>query len=338
MALLAGLGGLISGIGGIASGVGGIAAAGSGDGFRSRDAIDAGFFRGTRESQLIPGLLAAETALALGASPEAIAEDFIFREAFANSSAGIARAAEQALASARAKLQAGDTVGAQRSLDTANRMLQARKPGTSRSTAAAGQFSIRDGSIVAQVDDPQINGILDQARAQSAEIQEARSGALRQFVTGAGNLGAREDEANDFLSVALQDSFDRIRASEEERANRLGTAPRTQDLNRAFLTQQQQINSGGALERALALLGGEQQVLSTALTPPLLAQQLASSQGTQQNQTGVLSAGVQAADAQARASQARASGLAGALGGLGGVLTSPALGKLLGGGSDSGGS
>jgi hypothetical protein len=119
-------------------------------------------------------------------------------------------------------------------------------------------------------------------------------------------------------------------------ANKLGVSPGAQlgDLQRALEVERTKVASGGALERALSLAGGQQAILQKGLVPANAQTTLSYAGQASQDQLGSQALAQQLSIADAEAKAARAAGISNLgsslIGAAGSALSSQALSKALG--------
>lgn len=289
----------------------------------------------------ILGQLSVETLYELGVPYEGLEDELLQRKIseFGRKS-GFARSTMEKINRLRRLVSYPETMGS--SKDDVDQLLRQ----INRQTRIAGVLVESDGkSVTLNFSGPE-RQMLEQIKAKEAQANVIKQNRLKAQDQLNKILGDFSDDANgqlpgetsaaNYLNTFLDEQFrtesDKILAQ----ANKLGISPGGQlgDLQRALETERTKIASGGALERALALAGGQQAILQKGLVPANAQTVLSYAGQASESQLGSQALAQQLSIADAEAKAARAAGISNLgsslIGAGGSVLSSRSLAEALG--------
>lgn len=289
----------------------------------------------------ILGQLSVETLYELGVPYEGLEDELLQRKiSEVGRKSGFARSTMEKIQRLRRLVQFPQTSGT--SKDDVEQLLRQ----INKTTRIAGVLVESDGkSVQLNFSGPE-RQMLEQIKAKEAQAniikqnrlkaQDQLNKILGDFSEDANGQLPGESAASKYLNTFLDEQFrtesDKITAQ----ANKLGVSPGAQlgDLQRALEVERTKVASGGALERALSLAGGQQAILQKGLVPANAQTTLSYAGQASQDQLGSQALAQQLSIADAEAKAARAAGISNLgsslIGAAGSALSSQALSKALG--------
>jgi hypothetical protein len=289
----------------------------------------------------ILGQLSVETLYELGVPYEGLEDELLQRKiSEVGRKSGFARSTMEKIQRLRRLVQFPQTSGT--SKDDVEQLLRQ----INKTTRIAGVLVESDGkSVQLNFSGPE-RQMLEQIKAKEAQAniikqnrlkaQDQLNKILGDFSEDASGQLPGESAASKYLNTFLDEQFrtesDKITAQ----ANKLGVSPGAQlgDLQRALEVERTKVASGGALERALSLAGGQQAILQKGLVPANAQTTLSYAGQASQDQLGSQALAQQLSIADAEAKAARAAGVSNLgsslIGAAGSALSSQALSKALG--------
>lgn len=289
----------------------------------------------------ILGQLSVETLYELGVPYEGLEDELLQRKiSEVGRKSGFARSTMEKIQRLRRLVQFPQTAGS--SKDDVEQLLRQ----INKTTRIAGVLVESDGkSVQLNFSGPE-RQMLEQIKAKEAQAniikqnrlkaQDQLNKILGDFSEDASGQLPGEQAASNYLNTFLNEQFrtesDRITAQ----ANKLGISPGGQlgDLQRALELERTKVASGGALERALSLAGGQQAILQKGLVPANAQTVLSYAGQASESQLGSQALAQQLSIADAEAKAAKAAGIANLgtslIGAGGSMLSSPSLSEGLG--------
>lgn len=289
----------------------------------------------------ILGQLSVETLYELGVPYEGLEDELLQRKISEfGRKAGFARSTMEKINRLRRLVSYPETSGTSR--DDVEQLLRQ----INKQTRIAGVLVESDGkSVKLNFSGPE-RQMLEQIKAKEAQAniikqnrlkaQDQLNKILGDFSEDANGQLPGETAAANYLNTFLNDQFKTESDKITAQANKLGISPGGQlgDLQRALEAERTKIASGGALERALALAGGQQSILQKGLVPANAQTVLSYAGQASESQLGSQALAQQLAIADAEAKAARAAGISNLgsslIGAGGSVLSSRSLAEALG--------